>query len=26
MEKDKSKRAFIIDLFSYFPSNYFTID
>jgi len=26
LEKDKSKRAFIIDLFKYFPSNYFIIE
>ena len=26
LEKDKSKRAFVIDLFNRFPSNYFKIE
>lgn len=26
LEKDKSKRAFVVDLFQYFPSNYFNLE
>jgi hypothetical protein len=26
LEKDKSKRAFVVDLFQFFPSNYFNLE